>query len=49
MLDLHSRPDAYRAMATEARNRYEQVLTWDRTAEAIVTAIREAVKRFAYA
>jgi glycosyltransferase involved in cell wall biosynthesis len=41
ILDLTSKPEAYREMARRAREWFERRLTWDRTAEGIVAAIRE--------
>ena len=39
ILKLIGSPEAYRAMAHQARLRFEQHLTWDRTAEAILHAL----------
>jgi glycosyltransferase involved in cell wall biosynthesis len=40
ILNLVTRPEAYRAMARRAREWFEERLTWERTAEGIVAAIR---------
>jgi glycosyltransferase involved in cell wall biosynthesis len=42
ILSLLARPDDYRAMAREARFWFEECLTWDRTAEGILSALRHA-------
>ncbi len=41
ILELAAKPEAYRETARRAREWFEQRLTWDRTAEGIVTAMRE--------
>ena len=40
IVSLLATPEAYRSMAQQARCRFEQHLTWDRTAESILGAIR---------
>ena len=40
ILGLLATPDVYRSMARQARRHYEEHLTWDRTAESILAAIR---------
>jgi glycosyltransferase involved in cell wall biosynthesis len=45
VLTLLDNPEAYRAMAQQARLRFEQRLTWDRTAEAIIAAIRATLSQ----
>ena len=40
ILTLLANPEGYRSMAQRARLRFEDRLTWDRTAESIVAAIR---------
>jgi glycosyltransferase involved in cell wall biosynthesis len=40
IVSLLATPEAYRSMAQQARYRFEQHLTWDRTAESILAAIR---------
>ena len=47
ILAVLASPDGYRSMAQQARRRYEAHLTWDRTAESILAAVRSNLSKAA--